>query len=116
MKLVFRFEPQQKISDYSGLDNLVAEIGLVLTELMTDVEVIVPYDRGDIMNEIYTQGAIEYEQYLAEGTYIAAAVPTALSKKLKSIRVDLEAEELEELSEADMWKQLAKKRHATTNP
>ncbi|KAJ8901909.1 hypothetical protein NDN08_004113 [Rhodosorus marinus] len=99
-----------------GLENLVAEIGLVLTELMTDVEVIVPYDRGDIMNEIYTQGAIEYEQYLAEGTYIAAAVPTALSKKLKTIRVDLEAEEVEELSEAEMWKQLAKKRQATTNP
>mmetsp|Transcript_9657 Transcript_9657/g.29313 ORF Transcript_9657/g.29313 Transcript_9657/m.29313 type:complete len:521 (-) Transcript_9657:2110-3672(-) len=94
-----------------GLDDLVSMIGEVLTELMMFIEVVIPYDRGDVMNELYTHGSIEYEQFLANGTYVAVSVPSAIGMKLKEYRVDMEDAELEEISDADKWNQLAKNRH-----
>lgn len=94
-----------------GLEDLVAEIGDVLTQLMVLVEVIVPYDRGDVMNDLYTHGTVDYEQYLAEGTYLSVWVPQPLAQKLAPLRVDFEEQEVEQMDEADMWKMLAKKRH-----
>ena len=66
-----------------------------LNDLITDelprpksqVQVVVPYDRGDLVNRVHTSGEVLSEEHLAEGTAMAARVNADLASELEPFAV-----------------------------
>ncbi len=65
-----------------GLDALRARIDDLLPRPDVEVEVLVPYDRGDLVSRIHADGEVLAEQHLAEGTRLRAKVMPALAGEL----------------------------------
>ncbi|HEX3002769.1 MAG TPA: GTPase HflX [Angustibacter sp.] len=65
-----------------GLDELRARIDDLLPRPDVEVEVLVPYDRGDLVSRIHADGEVLAEQHLAEGTRLRAKVMPALAGEL----------------------------------
>ena len=58
-----------------------------LTELAkptdTAVDVVIPYDRGDLVSRVHTDGRVQKAEHHAHGTRIKARVPVALAASLR---------------------------------
>jgi GTP-binding protein HflX len=67
-----------------GLDELRARLDDLLPRPDVEVEVLVPYDRGDLVSRIHADGEVLAEQHLAEGTHLRAKVMPALAGELTS--------------------------------
>lgn len=125
METVFRIESGNECdcvpvsaSKKIGLDDVGVLIDEVLRDILVNVEVVVPYDRGELTAAIYEQGSVDGEDFVEDGTHITAKVPPALSCKLRPFFVrGIEGQEMElglervEASEEEVWIDLAKKRH-----
>ena len=94
-----------------GLDDVGVVVDEALRAILANVEVIVPYDRGDLISAIYSQGSVVGEDYVAEGTKIVAKVPGGLRNRLMPFFVDDDMEAVEERQARMEWKDLAKGRH-----
>ncbi|KAL2609080.1 hypothetical protein R1flu_027653 [Riccia fluitans] len=57
-----------------------------LKDLMVWVEVVIPYDQGDLISIIHRLGIVDEEAYIEQGTLIRAHVPLALSRKMSHLR------------------------------
>jgi GTP-binding protein HflX len=66
-----------------GMDGLLLAIEKSLPKLMTEINVIVPYGRGDLISAIHQRGEIISEEYLPEGTAIRARVDGALAQQIR---------------------------------
>ena len=58
-----------------GLESLVAAVDDALRARMTETELTIPYDRGDVLAAVYREGEVIKEEHLAEGTRIHALLP-----------------------------------------
>lgn len=109
-----------------GLEEVGVLVDEVLREILLSVEAVIPYSRGDLTAAVYTQGSVEAEDFVEEGTHIVARVPPGLSNKLQRYFVtstivngneaeDMDAgEEIIEVvgvSDEERWTDIAKKRH-----
>lgn len=65
-----------------GLEDLLAEIEEVLESAMMRIRVLVPFERGDLVNLIHERGLIEEESHGPDGTLIVGQVPDALAAQL----------------------------------
>jgi GTP-binding protein HflX len=54
------------------------------------MKLLIPYDRGDMVSMLYSQGTVERESHLAEGTLLDVYVPDHLLEQVE--RFELEAE------------------------
>ncbi|MBN2004224.1 MAG: GTPase HflX [Anaerolineae bacterium] len=61
-----------------GIDELLAKIEEVLETEMQRVEVLLPFDRGDLVSMFHERGLIELEEHIAEGTRIRGRLPDAI--------------------------------------
>jgi GTP-binding protein HflX len=61
-----------------GLQELLAQIEEVLEEEMVPVEVLVPFERGDLVSLFHERGLIDSEKHNAEGTRIQGRLPYEL--------------------------------------
>jgi GTP-binding protein HflX len=61
-----------------GLEILMARIDQVLTEELVDVEVMIPYRRGDLVGLFHQRGVIEREDHVEQGTRLVGKVPASL--------------------------------------
>jgi GTP-binding protein HflX len=61
-----------------GLPHLMARIEEVLGEELVDVELLLPYQRGDLLAVLHQRGIVSEEQHVAEGTRIVGKVPARL--------------------------------------
>lgn len=68
-----------------GLDALREQIAERLPQPHVHVEVIVPYDRGDLVHRAYTHGEVLEEEHLASGTRLEARVDAALARELRAL-------------------------------
>jgi GTP-binding protein HflX len=50
---------------------------------MTEIDVTVPYGRGDLVSAIHQRGEIISEEYISEGTAIRARVDGALAQQIR---------------------------------
>ncbi len=50
-------------------------------------EALLPYDRGDLLNRIHTQGEVERVEHTGEGTLVSGRVGEALAGELAPYRV-----------------------------
>jgi len=61
-----------------GLDVLTARIDEILTEELVDVEVLIPYRRGDLLGLFHQRGVIEREAHVETGTRVNGKLPASL--------------------------------------
>jgi len=61
-----------------GLDALSEKISEVLADFMGDIEVLIPFERGDLVELFYRRGSVRQETHEAEGTRITGRIPRSL--------------------------------------
>ncbi|MBE2193983.1 MAG: GTPase HflX [Anaerolinea sp.] len=70
----------------AGLDTLLEQIERVLRETMSEIDILLPYQRGDLTALIHSQGVVESEEHTAEGVRIRAHVPARVAALLAGIK------------------------------
>ncbi len=70
-----------------GIEALNELITNELPRPKTEVQVLVPYDRGDLVNRVHTSGEVLSEEHLAEGTAMTARVNADLAAELEPFAV-----------------------------
>jgi GTP-binding protein HflX len=61
-----------------GLDTLLEKISMVLAKSMVAVQVLLPFNKGDLVELFHRRGYVDSEQHTAEGTFIVGRIPQAL--------------------------------------
>lgn len=72
------------VSAYSGegVDQLRTRIGQLLEPREVAVDVTIPYDRGDVVARLHSQGQVDAVAHTERGTRIKARIPVALAAGL----------------------------------
>ncbi len=70
-----------------GLQELKAEIEEVIEAEMIRVDVLVPFERGDLVSVFHERGLIDTEEHLPEGTHITGRVSQSLYPTFKEFRL-----------------------------
>ncbi|MGZ4633464.1 MAG: GTPase HflX, partial [Actinomycetes bacterium] len=65
-----------------GLDELRAAIAAELPRPAIDVDVLLPYHRGDLVSRIHDEGELLTQEHVADGTRVRARVTPALASEL----------------------------------
>ena len=66
-----------------GVDTLVKAIELALPKPKIEINVVIPFNRGDLVSAVHERGEIISEEYLPEGTKLHAMVDGALARKIE---------------------------------
>ncbi len=61
-----------------GLDALLAQIAQVLAANMEVVQVIIPYDKSELVELFHRRGRVELEEHRSNGTFIVGRIPRSL--------------------------------------
>jgi len=67
-----------------GIEGLLHAIESSLPRPSIEINVVIPYDRGDLVHAIHESGEIFSEQYLPEGTSIHARVNGRLAQRIEN--------------------------------
>lgn len=70
-----------------GLDELEETIAAMLPRPAKPVDVVVPYEHGDLVHRFHETGEIEFEEYLSTGTHLIGRVDAALAHELDDVDV-----------------------------
>ena len=70
-----------------GIDELQSMIADQLPRPGVLVEVVVPYDRGDLVSRVHLHGDIDHEEHIEQGTLLRARVDEALAGELHGVAV-----------------------------
>jgi GTP-binding protein HflX len=70
-----------------GIDDLLAKLEPELPRPQVDVEVLLPYDRGDLVSQIHENGEILTTEHTGDGTLITARVNAGLAGALEQYAV-----------------------------
>jgi GTP-binding protein HflX len=70
-----------------GMDELLSAIEADLPQPASRIEVLLPYARGDLLNQIHTAGEIETLEHEGEGTRVVARVNGDLAAELEPYAV-----------------------------
>lgn len=65
-----------------GIEGLLLAIEKSLPVLLIEIDVTIPYGRGDLISAIHQRGEIISEEYVPEGTAIHARVDAALARQV----------------------------------
>jgi GTP-binding protein HflX len=68
-----------------GVETLVKAIESALPKPKVEINVVIPFSRGDLVSAVHEQGEIISEEYLPEGTRLNAMVGGALAKKIEML-------------------------------
>ncbi|MBC7289840.1 MAG: GTPase HflX [Actinotalea sp.] len=71
----------------AGLDALAAQVAEALPRPQEAVDVVVPYDRGDLVHRAHTEGEVDAEEHTAAGTALRARVAADLAAELRAVSV-----------------------------
>jgi GTP-binding protein HflX len=66
-----------------GIEGLLHAIESSLPRPQIEINVLIPYERGDLVHAIHEQGEIFSERYEAEGTVIHARVDGGLAQRIE---------------------------------
>jgi len=72
-----------------GMSDMVACVEDALAELLVPIEVLIPYSKGDELNNVHEQGNVEMVDYREEGVLVRARVPESVANRLDQYGVDL---------------------------
>ncbi|PRY18478.1 GTPase HflX [Kineococcus rhizosphaerae] len=71
----------------AGMDELLARIAEMLPVPDVELEVVVPYDRGELVHRVHTTGQVLDEEHTADGTRLLARVRPRLAAELERFRL-----------------------------
>jgi GTP-binding protein HflX len=66
-----------------GVDNLLKAIEAALPKPKVEINVVIPFSRGDLVSAVHERGEIISQEYLPEGTKLHAMVDGALARKIE---------------------------------
>jgi GTPase len=66
-----------------GIDALRRRMAGLAVPTDTAVDVVIPYDRGDLVARVHADGRVQQEEHNSEGTRLRARVPVALAASLR---------------------------------
>jgi GTP-binding protein HflX len=66
-----------------GIDALRRRMAELARPTDTAVDVIIPYDRGDLVSRVHADGRVQHTEHNSDGTRIKARVPVALAASLR---------------------------------
>ncbi|KAL6654885.1 hypothetical protein ACP70R_008350 [Stipagrostis hirtigluma subsp. patula] len=69
-----------------GLEEFCSAIQAKLKDSLVPIEAFVPYDKGDLLNDIHKVGMVEKTEYKENGTFVKAHVPLPLARLLTPLR------------------------------
>jgi len=76
-----------------GFEELEQLIAQALPRPEVDIDLVVPYDRGDLVHRAHINGEVDTEEHLAAGTHLIGRVDAQLADELERIAVDAGTEE-----------------------
>ena len=68
----------------AGVLELLEAVESTLSLSMEEIRVSIPYDRGDLLDLIHSQGIVEEVEYEPEGSRVTALIPARLKSQLKA--------------------------------
>jgi len=68
-----------------GLEELKAEISKRIAAMRHRTELVIPYDKGNVLSLIHNKGQVMAEEYLAEGTKVDCLLDAALYARVLSM-------------------------------
>jgi GTP-binding protein HflX len=74
-----------------GVEELLARIAEVLPAPSLEVELLVPYDRGDIVSILHSRGVVTATDYVEGGTHVTARIAPADESLVAEFRVPIGA-------------------------
>jgi GTPase len=66
-----------------GIDALRRRMAELAAPTDTAVDVVIPYDRGDLVSRVHADGRVQQTEHNSDGTRIKARVPVALAASLR---------------------------------
>jgi GTP-binding protein HflX len=66
-----------------GIDTLRRRMAELAAPTDTAVDVVIPYDRGDLVSRVHVDGRVQQTEHTNDGTRIKARVPVALAASLR---------------------------------
>ena len=70
-----------------GFDELINKIAELLPEPDRSVEVVIPYNRGDLVSRLHLNSRILELEYRDQGTYVRAMVKPDIAAELEQFSV-----------------------------
>jgi GTP-binding protein HflX len=67
-----------------GLPELLARIEMAFDERLVRLELLLPYQRGDLLGQIHQRGVIDREEHEETGTRLSVRVPVDLAARLEA--------------------------------
>ena len=71
----------------AGLADLQEAVSRDLPRPGTAVDVVIPYERGDLVSRVHGEGELEWSEHVAEGTALRARVGESLAAELRRVAV-----------------------------
>jgi GTP-binding protein HflX len=62
-----------------GLDDLRQKVDQVLRQQMAPIDVVIPYNHGELVALVHEHGHVEQEEHGADGTHLVGRLPVALA-------------------------------------
>ncbi|OOK83538.1 putative gTP-binding protein hflX [Mycobacterium kansasii] len=70
-----------------GVDALRRRMAELVAPTDAAVDVVIPYDRGDLVARLHSDGRVQHEEHSVHGTRIKARVPVTLAGRLQEFTV-----------------------------
>jgi GTP-binding protein HflX len=70
-----------------GVEALRRRMSELAASTDTAVDVVIPYDRGDLVSRVHADGRVQETEHISDGTHIKARVPVALAASLREFSV-----------------------------
>lgn len=71
----------------SGLDHLLSEMDRVLEMRLVSATLLIPYQRGDVLSQLFQQGHIAHHENTPHGTMVSVRLPQALFEKYSGFQL-----------------------------
>ena len=69
-----------------GLASLLTRVEGILEAQMTQIDVLIPYEMGELVNLFHRRGLIETEEHTGKGTHIVGRIPRRLLGRFHELR------------------------------
>lgn len=73
-----------------GLEELLNLIGHELSRKMKEVCLLLPYQQGDLLQQIHSSGEVIESEFVEEGVRVRARVPPSVAGRVKEYEIDQE--------------------------
>lgn len=73
-----------------GVDELLKYIGRTLEDQMIQIEVLIPYELGELVDLFHRRGLIKQESYTESGTHIRGRIPRELEGRFHNVNLGQE--------------------------